>query len=160
MQSAACFPRLASVAQGWRRSFRHRPDRFREMSPTGNRSRPLFIETTGKFVQAEIMSKFRAAAPTLLLAGALTLTACAHHVRYFAGVSVGPPPPLAYGPVGVAPYPGWVWIDGYYDWSGSRWMWRPGRWARPPHRGYVWRGPSYERYRSGYRMRPGHWARR
>jgi hypothetical protein len=79
---------------------------------------------------------------------------------YYAGVSVGPPPPLVYGPVGVAPGPGYYWVDSYYDWVGGAWVWRPGRWARPPHPGYVWRRPYYERYRNGYRMHPGHWERR
>jgi len=105
------------------------------------------------------MCKFRVAASTLALLAALTLPACDHHFVYFAGVNVGPPPPPMYGPVGVAPYPGWVWVDGYYNWSGNRWVWQPGRWARPPHPGYVWRRPSYEHYRNGYRVHEGHWAR-
>lgn len=104
------------------------------------------------------MSRFRVAALIAALAGALVLSAC-EHVRYYAGVNVGPPPSLVYGPVGVAPYPGWVWADGDYYWGGSRWVWRPGRWARPPHPGYVWRKPYYERYRNGYRMHPGRWVR-
>lgn len=102
--------------------------------------------------------KFKVAASTVALAGALALSAC-EHAHYFAGVSVGPPPPVAFGPVGSAPSPGWVWMDGYYTWGGNRWVWRPGRWVRPPHPGYVWRKPTYERYRNGYRMYPGHWVR-
>jgi hypothetical protein len=101
--------------------------------------------------------KFRVAASALALAGALALSACEHTV-YWAGVSVGPPP--LGGPVGLAPGPGFVWTDGFYDWRGGSWAWRPGRWARPPHPGYVWRRPTYERYRNGYRMHPGRWARR
>lgn len=49
--------------------------------------------------------KFTAAASTVALMAALALSAC-EHAHYFAGVSVGPPPPVAFGPVGVAPAPG------------------------------------------------------
>ena len=103
--------------------------------------------------------KFRVAAFAVALMGALALPAC-EHTRYFAGVSFGPPPPLVAGPVGFAPGPSWVWTDGYYTWGGNRWVWQPGRWARPPHPGYVWRGPSYERHRNGVRMHQGRWVRR
>lgn len=97
----------------------------------------------------------------LALTVMLALSGCEHPgFTYYAGVSVGPPALTAYGPVGVAPGPGWVWTDGYYSWYGNRWIWQPGRWARPPHRGYVWRRPIYRRYHSGYRVYPGHWARR
>ena len=105
------------------------------------------------------MQKLRVAALILGLAGVLALSACAHG-HFYAGVSVAPPPPpAAYGPIGVAPGPGWVWTDGFYAWGGSRWVWRPGRWARPPHRGYVWRKPYYERYHNGYRVHEGRWER-
>jgi hypothetical protein len=89
----------------------------------------------------------------------MALSGC-DHVVFYKGVNFGPPPPHVFGPVGAAPGPGWVWTDGYYDWGGGNWMWRPGRWARPPRQGYVWRGPTYERYRNGYRMREGRWVRR
>ena len=102
--------------------------------------------------------KFRVAALAVVLFGALALGACGHGA-YYAAVRVGPPAPAVYRPVGVAPGPGFVWIDGYYDWVGNGWVWRPGRWARPPHPGYVWRKPRYERRRNGYRVHPGHWAR-
>lgn len=101
--------------------------------------------------------KFRVAASAVALLGALALSGCPH--AYFAAVAVGPPAPVVYGPLGVAPAPGWVWTDGYYDWVRSGWVWRPGRWARPPHPGYVWQGPNYQRYRNGYRVYPGHWVR-
>ena len=101
--------------------------------------------------------KFRVAVMTVALAGALALSACEHTV-FWSGVTVGPPPPVAFGPVGSMPAPGWVWTDGYYTWGGNRWVWRPGRWVRPPHPGDVWRPPRYERHRNGYRMHPGRWV--
>ena len=39
------------------------------------------------------------------------------------GISVGiapPTPRVAPGPIGVAPGPGYVWTNGYWDWVGSR----------------------------------------
>lgn len=104
------------------------------------------------------MRKLRAAAFAFVLLGAMGLSSC-HDGTYYAGVSVGPPPPLAYGPVGVAPGPGYMWTDGYYDWGGNNWVWRQGRWARPPHPGYVWRKPYYEHRGHGYRVHQGHWQR-
>lgn len=101
--------------------------------------------------------KFRVASAVVLL-GTLALCGCPH--AYFAAVTVGPPAPVAVGPVGVAPGLGWVWTDGYYDWGGTSWIWRPGRWARPPRPGYVWRRPAYRPYRNGYRVTPGRWVRR
>ena len=104
------------------------------------------------------MRKFRVAASTMVLAGALALSAC-DNVTYYKGVSFGPPPPLVSGPAGFAPGPGWVWTDGFYVWNGNRWVWQPGRWQRPPHPGWAWRNPWYEPWRGGYRLHRGHWVR-
>lgn len=103
--------------------------------------------------------KFRVAVAAVAVLVALALCGCPHGA-YFASVRVGPPAPVVYGPVGLAPGPGWVWTDGYYDWVGGGWVWRSGRWAQPPHGGYIWRSPRYEPYRNGYRVHPGHWVRR
>jgi hypothetical protein len=70
------------------------------------------------------------------------------------GVQVGGPPP---GPRVEhrwgRPYPGAVWIPGYQDWQGGRWVWVGGYWGYPPRRGGVW-VPGH--YGHGY-WRPGHW---
>ncbi len=54
----------------------------------------------------------------LVTLGLLVLGACAggYYVR------VAPPPPR-YGVVGVAPGPGYVWVDGFWDWRGGNWAW-------------------------------------
>lgn len=106
----------------------------------------------------DFVRKLRMPALGFVLLGAATLVGCGDGA-YYAGVAVAPPPPLVYGPVGAAPGPEYIWTDGYYEWDGSNWFWRPGSWARPPRRGYVWRKPYYEHYRNGYRMRPGRWER-
>src|SRR5690242_12380350 len=49
-----------------------------------------------------------------------------------AEVSVAQPPPA---PVveypSPAPGPGYVWVRGYWDWSGYDWFWVSGYWLRP-----------------------------
>ena len=73
----------------------------------------------------------------LAMAGALTIACSAHTV-----VAVRTPPrmprPVSVGVVGVAPGPGYVWVDGYHDWRGDRYVWVPGRWTRPPRANAVW----------------------
>jgi len=73
------------------------------------------------------------------------------------GIAVGtppPPPPAAYvaGPVGVAPGPGYVWVDGYWNWVGGRYVWVPGAWVLPPPGHKVWIAPSVE-----FRWHGGRW---
>lgn len=92
----------------------------------------------------------------LLTLGALT--ACAGGYAYY-NVPGPPPPPRAYGygVVGVAPGPGYVWVDGYHDWRGGSWYWVRGSWVRPPRRHAVWVAPSYRPYGRGYRYYSGRW---
>ncbi len=90
-----------------------------------------------------------------VLAGTLAIGAfgCGH--RHY--VAYGPPPPpMAAGYVGRAPGPGYVWVDGYYDWRG-RYVWVPGSWMRPPRPHAVWvpgRFDGHGRHRVWVR---GHW---
>ena len=43
----------------------------------------------------------------------------------------------------MAPGKGYFWIGGYHRWTGTAYVWVPGRWALPPRPGAVWL--------------PGHW---
>jgi len=54
--------------------------------------------------------KLRVAVSTVARVRASAFSAC-DHVPYIAGVSVAPPPPLVYGPAGVAPEGGWGQTD-------------------------------------------------
>ena len=63
-----------------------------------------------------------------------------------------PPPPQApsdhsYGRRSASPGPGYIWIDGYWDWAGRRYAWQPGYWVRRPHSNSYWMSPRYERGR-------------
>jgi hypothetical protein len=73
-------------------------------------------------------------------------------------VAVAPPAPIV-ETYGVAPYPGAVWIGGYWGWEGGRHVWRRGYWEHP-RSGYYWAPHHWERVGGGWRMAPGHWVRR
>ena len=57
------------------------------------------------------------------------LSACAVNGAY--NMRYGPPPPPRYGMVGVAPGPGYVWTEGYWDQRAGNWSWVSGP-ARAP----------------------------
>ena len=88
-----------------------------------------------------------------VIAGTL-LSGCAGGGAYYS--SYGPPPPR-YRVIGVAPGPGYVWTQGFWDRSGGQWAWREGRWARPPRAHAKWESPRWEHHGKDWRFRQGHW---
>lgn len=68
------------------------------------------------------------------------------------------PPPLIVENYGVAPYPGAVWIGGYWSWSGGRHVWTHGHWESP-RPGYRWAPRRWERSGNGWQQHGGHWER-
>jgi hypothetical protein len=48
------------------------------------------------------------------------LTGCAGGYRYSYGYAGYGPPAPRYRVIGVAPGPGYVWVNGYWGWRGSR----------------------------------------
>ena len=82
------------------------------------------------------------------------LSACVVHGAYV--VRYGPPPPR-YAVVGVAPGPGYLWTDGFWDWRGGNYIWMQGRWLRPPHPRAVWVPGGWVQERGTYRLHRGHW---
>jgi hypothetical protein len=71
---------------------------------------------------------------------------------------VGPPAPY-YEAVPVAPYPGAIWIGGYWGWSGGRHNWVGGHYehGRP---GYAWQPHRWEQRDGRWHLHEGYWARR
>ncbi|MBK8666120.1 MAG: YXWGXW repeat-containing protein [Burkholderiales bacterium] len=69
-------------------------------------------------------------------------------------------PPTPYYEVQPAlPYPGAIWISGYWNWSGNRHQWVPGRYERPRH-GYRWQPHRWDRSpRGGWQLQGGGWMR-
>src|ERR1700749_1462879 len=74
--------------------------------------------------------------------------------HYAGGVVMVAPPAPRVEVVGVAPYPGYVWIGGYWNWVGGRHVWVPGRWDRG-RPGYHWEAHAWGREGDGWGMRPG-----
>ncbi len=73
-------------------------------------------------------------------------------------VQQAPPAPPA-EPYVVAPGPGYVWVDGDWDWNGATWVWIGGRWIYPPYPGALWvHGYWYHGPRGWYHS-GGHWRR-
>jgi hypothetical protein len=55
------------------------------------------------------------------------------------------------------PFPGALWVPGYWYWNGHRHVWVGGRWSPRPA-GYGWEEHRWERHDDGrWRERPGHW---
>ena len=69
------------------------------------------------------------------------------------GANVPPPPSPIAEEVVVAPGPGYVWVNGYWDWTGIRWVWIGGRWCYPPYPHALWVGGGWY-YRGPHR----YWA--
>lgn len=98
------------------------------------------------------MMKKNLLATAVILAGTV-LAACG---PAYIGASYGPPPPR-YGVVGYAPGPGYVWADGYWNYSGGRWGWVGGNWVRPPRPRAVWVRPEWRHEGHGWRFHRGYW---
>jgi hypothetical protein len=52
--------------------------------------------------------------------------------------------------------PGFIWIDGRWDWRGGRWVWLDGRWEHE-RVGYVWAPGRWERRGRGHVWVEGRW---
>jgi len=70
----------------------------------------------------------------------------------------GQPPPPSSETVVAAPGPGYVWVDGDWQWNGVTWVWAGGYWVLPPWPNAVWaNGYWYRGPWGGWRHAPGHW---
>lgn len=101
------------------------------------------------------------------LAASALLSACvvvpAHRAGYYddggyATVIDTPPPPPYAEVVPVMPYPGAVWISGYWGWSGGRHQWVPGYYDRP-RPGYRYEPNRWENRGGRWHLRIGGWVR-
>jgi YXWGXW repeat-containing protein len=93
---------------------------------------------------------------------AAAIAGCAAGVAYedsYGYATVAPPAYVQVDVQGVAPYPDAIWIDGYWNWSGNRWLWRRGYWGHA-RAGYSWVPHRWYRDGRGWRMSAGHWVRR
>ncbi len=65
------------------------------------------------------------------------------------------PPPVQYEVVGVAPYPGWFWINGFWSCRANRHVWIGGRWEAP-RQGLRWQPHRWEPISQGRGWREMH----
>ena len=72
-------------------------------------------------------------------------------------VDVAPPAPYV-EVVPVLPYPGALWIGGYWGWQSNRHAWVPGRWDRP-RAGYAYRPHAWVQIGGRWHLRGGGWVR-
>jgi hypothetical protein len=72
-------------------------------------------------------------------------------------IKTAPPAPVSVVVVGRAPAAGYVWIPGYYQGIGGRYVWVSGKWIRPPRAGVVWVPPMWRRGPNGYVFVAGRW---
>ena len=102
---------------------------------------------------------YRTAIAAITLALPLTLGACVAEPGYYGGaVYLAPPyPRVEY--YGTAPYPGYVWLGGYWNWAPSGYYWVRGRWAAP-RPGYRWEPHRWVNGGHGWRMTGGRWVPR
>ncbi|HTW93187.1 MAG TPA: hypothetical protein VMD30_00235 [Tepidisphaeraceae bacterium] len=114
----------------------------------------------------------RLAASAGLCLGAVALTGC-RHAQFSGGLVIAgpvytpppPPPPPPYGVVVVdtappppqydapPPYPapvGYIWVGGYYNVVGGRYVWVRGHYDRPPRPGMRYHAPVYRRDAHGH----------
>jgi len=68
----------------------------------------------------------------------------------------GPPPVVVERPA-VVPGPGYVWVPGYYRWSGREYVWVSGRYERPPRARARWVPGRWVHDRGGWYFVEGHW---
>jgi WXXGXW repeat (2 copies) len=97
------------------------------------------------------IQRFLMTAVAMVAMGALN--GCAASAGYYARVPLPPPPPGAVYARGYAPGPGYVYRDGYYNWSGRSYVWIGGGWVLPPRPRAVWIAPGWH----GRRWRGGYW---
>lgn len=97
------------------------------------------------------------------VAAALWMTACVvappRGRIVVRGVVAAAPPAPRVEVYGAPPYPGYIWIGGFWRWNGSGHVWVPGRWAAP-HPGYRWVPRHWVRVRAGWRLAGGRWMPR
>lgn len=76
-------------------------------------------------------------------------------------VVVAQPPPAAQVEVAPpSPGAGYAWEPGYWGWSGTAYVWYPGRYDVRPAGATVWIPAAWVARRGRWVFRPGHWAYR
>jgi hypothetical protein len=67
------------------------------------------------------------------------------------------PPPVVVERRGPVPGPGFVWIGGFYRWTGREYVWVPGHYEHAPRARARWVQGHWAHGRRGYYFVDGHW---
>jgi hypothetical protein len=103
-------------------------------------------------------SRVRALA-VLMLSAAIGGCAVYAEPGYYGEAVAVAPPALVVESYGTPPYPGYVWIGGYWNWSGGRHVWVRGHWDAP-RAGYRWEPHHWVHRGDGWHLSQGHWVHR
>jgi hypothetical protein len=93
---------------------------------------------------------------TLITAACMGASAPALAAPPGAWVDVAPPRPRAEAV--PAPRRDYVWVPGYWNWTGRRHVWVPGTWMRE-RRGYVYGQPQWVQRDGRWELHRGGWKR-
>lgn len=69
-----------------------------------------------------------------------------------------PPPPVA-EPIPPPPMTTTIWVTGFWQWSGSQWVWVPGAYRLRPEAGMTWRPTEWRARGRVHVLVPGGWVR-
>ncbi len=97
------------------------------------------------------------ATTSALIGGCAVHTVQEPYYRHEHTVAMAPPPPI-YENSGYPPSAGYLWINGYWNWTNVRYVWVPGRWEAP-RQGYYWVPHRWERDGNHWRQHGGTWER-
>jgi hypothetical protein len=70
--------------------------------------------------------------------------------------SVVAPPLLLAAAIAASARPGYVWVEGHWDWYDDHWVWSEGYWVNEEP-GSLWVQGVWLTVEGGYSWRPGHW---
>ncbi len=81
-----------------------------------------------------------------------------YRVEYDEVETTREPPPSRLEPIPEPPGPSYVWVDGYWYWTGLDFIWLAGYWSLPPVVDHVWVPSGWVHWNGRYRYVPGRWA--
>ena len=104
----------------------------------------------------------RYAARLLPIVVALSFAACApapYYVDNDEDYADMEPPEATAEQLPPAPGPHYVWVPGYWYWTGLGYVWHAGYYTVPPAPGHVWVRSGWVHHHNRYRFVPGRWSR-
>jgi hypothetical protein len=93
----------------------------------------------------------------VLAAAALAFVGCGGGKVVVANPSATTPAVVVAPATPASPGSDYVWVQGYYNWDGSRYEWVPGAWVRTPRPSAVWVPAHWQPTTGGYVWVPGAW---